>query len=345
MNCGKEIFLTKWVFHEKEIRSKCPMSCKNIVKPDKCQDHRNKDCLNEILSELYRRHDYLMELFPTFDILNKYNFIFFKKKGTTRVIYLGQDYTHGKSIKELRDAGKFLSVLNVANAIIDSLVLLQAAGQVVTHGYLNEKSIFVENGNRFRLADYDLIPYLMYLKGTHFIHKVNDLEALGSIISGFNIKTSSARDFVNVCRSGTVFSFVDLKQHPFLGNIRRNQNNRSKPTKGENRLKYFRIEKKLGAGSFGIVLQAKSRTVNKSYAFKLINTSTKRKKYVEQMEREAKIMSDRCGNQHTVKYIASWKQSFNISDLREYIDDEELMDFIASSSHTSDLSEPNELLK
>lgn len=345
MKHRKEIFVTKWVFHEKEIRSKCPMSCKNIAKPDKCKDHREKDCLRDIYLEIHRKYEYLTSLYPSFKHLLKYNFICSMKKDTKHIIYLGQEYTYGRSIKELRDDRKLPKVKNIANGIIHALVLLQRAEKAITHGYLNERSIFLDKDNCYRIADYDLIPYLMYLKGTHLIHKVNDFEALGSIVSDFGIESNAAQDFINVCRSGKVFSLAELRQHPFLENTRMNQTNMSKPINKEHLLENFGIEKKLGAGSFGIVVQAKNHTENKSYAFKLINISTEKKKYVEQMEREAKIMSDRCNNRHTVKYITSWKQAFNISDLHEYIDDEELIDFVASSSHSSDLSTSNKLLE
>lgn len=319
------------------------MSCKNIVNPEKCTDHRNKDCLNDILREFYRRHSYLTNNYWAPDSVIKYNILIDKKKCATRIIYLGQDYIHGKSIKKLRDKRKLPKVVDVANAIIDVLNFLQMGDQVVTHGYLNEKSMFVGNDNRIRIADYDLIPYLMYLKGTHHIHKINDLEALGSIVKGFRTRSKSSKDFIKRCQSGKVFSIIDLKTHPFLGNPWKDQTELNQANE-DILLDDFEIEEKLGAGSYGIVLKATNEIENKSYAFKLINISTKKKKHVEQMEREAKIMSDRCEHPHTVKYIASWKQKLDLSTLKKFIDDEELKDFVTSSS-PSDLSGPNQSFK
>lgn len=242
-----------------------------------------------------------------------------------RTLYLVQEYIDGESIRSLRNRGKMPNIASIAKEILLAISYLRDMHIPITHGYLNEKSIFLDKSGKCRVADFDLIPYLMYLKGTHEIHQRSDLDTLGLMLQTQSQQVvQTMNNFINQCCSGRVFSYSKLMKHPFLSN-EWCQTSAILHEQKQSLLEHFDIEKQLGSGGFGDVLQAKHRTDKRSYAIKFIEMPNKSKKELEQMEREVEIISG-ITHKHVVRYITSWKQKINRSELRKYIDDDDESD-------------------
>lgn len=254
-------------------------------------------------------------------------------------MYLVQEYINGISIKQLCSEGKNPSLNVIAKETLNAITYLHEMNPVVTHNYLNDGSIFLDKSGVCRIADYDLVPYLMYLKGTHKMHEVNDLQALGHLIKSLEeLITESKNDFIEQCCSGRVLSHAKLSQHSFLSNgwVKNYQ-----PYQRISSLEKFDIKKKIGSGSFGCVLQA--RRGKKSYAIKLIRIQSKENKEFEQMEREVEIIS---GIQHenVVGYVHSWRETVNLAALENYIDDDDFLQSEESSESTEKASSASSLM-
>lgn len=314
---------------------KCPISCKNVALPDKCEKHRKLNEWTSIYEEFINRANDLIENVKNDNLVHYIGIKFTIDNEDKLVIYLVQEYVNGTSIYTLcKNGGNVPNVTSVTKAILNGISHLHDFTPEVTHGYLNNKSIFLDETHTCRIADYDLIPYLMYLKGTNnHLHKVCDLVALASVVNGlYDLYFKSKDDFIEQCHSGKVLSYRKLLSHPFVSN---KWFPNTKPISDDYNLSEdFKIEKKLGSGSFGIVLQAKKHRDEKPYAIKLIRIPTQSKKELEQIEREAEIISG-LSHANVVKYITNWKQEINLEEIEEYIEDEECME-LSQSAHTSD---------
>lgn len=328
------MFITEWVLNIKEIEAKCPILCKNVARPDKCTEHRNGR--PDILGCFADRANYLIEKFKHTNLIRYLDITLDQIDEDKYVIYVAQEHIIGACIGKLcENENSVVDISEVARAVLPSIKLLHESD--ISHGYLFEKSIFFDESATCRLADFDLIPYLMYLKGTNNdIHKMSDFDALGSIVDRLDhYKNATSRDFIAKCRSGKVLSYEVLSNHPFISKKRFANNNRKSSDSKNDSIEHFDIIKKLGAGSFGTVYQAKHLTDHQSYAIKLIKCSKNKKEY-EQMEREAEIISG-IQHKHVIKYHGSWKQMIDMSELEKFNDDsdDELELDWTGSTHSS----------
>ncbi|XP_055298587.1 eIF-2-alpha kinase GCN2-like [Sitodiplosis mosellana] len=331
---GMEAILSVWKFDIDQIRKKCPMSCKKVARPDECDVHLHDEdgTAHLILEEFSKRANCIIAK------ANHRNLVRYLAcncgiRYDEFTVCLLQEYIDGESIEKLCEKNKLPNVASIAKEVTEALKFLHSMNPEVTHDYLQTESIFLDKAGAIRVADYDLIPYLMYLNGNHNIHEVDDFKAIGLIVESLrdNILRST-NDFIDQCRSGRVLSHSQLLEHPFLSNDWV-KNNRT--IYGNGLLEHFEIEKWLGGGSFGMVLQARHNTDKRSYAIKFIKVPHNDKKELEQMEREAEIIS-RINHRNIVRYITSWKQQVNWTMMDEYFDDdEELMETWESSTSAS----------
>ncbi|XP_031628384.1 eIF-2-alpha kinase GCN2-like [Contarinia nasturtii] len=101
-------------------------------------------------------------------------------------------------------------------------------------------------------------------------------------------------------------------------------------------LEQFEIEKWLGGGSFGDVFQAKYHTDQRPYAIKFIEIPQNDKKDLEHMEREVEILRS-INYRYIVRYITSWKQFVNFTELNKYTDEEEPISSDSDSKNEAQL--------
>lgn len=305
------------------------MSCKKVARPEECDVHLHDDnTVYLILQEFQERADYLIAK------ANHHNLVrYLSVRCDIRVdeftVCLVQEYIEGENVKSLCEQNKLPNVSSIAKEITEALKYLHKMN--VTHDYLKTESMFLDKFGVIRVADYDLVPYLMYLNGNHNIHEINDIEAMGLIVESLQDTIMRlTNDFVDQCRSGRVLTHSQLLQHPFLSNDW--AKNRG-TIYGNGLLEHFEIENWLGGGNYGVVLRAKHNTDKRSYAMKFIEVPNDQKE-LEQMEREAQIIS-RINHRNIVRYITSWKQPINITELEKYIEDEDFIETSESSSSAS----------
>ena len=329
-----EAIMTVWKFDVDEICKKCPMSCKKVARPEECgvHSHDDEDTAHLILEE-FKQRAYSLIAKANHRNLVRYLDVSCDIRYDEFTVCLLQECVDGDSIKSLCEQNKLSNVASIAKEVTEALKYLHNMNPDVTHDYLNAESIFLDKTGTIRVADYDLIPYLMYLDGNHNIHEVDDFKAVGLLVQSLQETIlKSTNDFIDQCFSGRVHDHSQLLEHPFLSNDwARNQ----RTIYGNGLLEHFKIEKWLGGGSYGIVLQAKNNTDKRSYAIKFIKVPTDNKKELEQMEREAQIIA-RINHRNVVRYITSWKQEVDWTMMKTYInDDEESMDTSESSASVS----------
>lgn len=300
-----------------------------IAQPHKCSGHGD-DTASVIMKELEERAKYLIRNAKHKNLV-KYVDIDVQMRDGEFVVYLLQDFIAGKSISNMLKDENYLNTAAVTKDTLQAISFLHNMNAEVTHGYLNADSIFLDKSAVCRIADFELIPYFMYLCDNHEMHKMNDFDALGLLVDSQNeIMMKSVKSFIAECRSGKVLDHSDLMHHSFLSNAwvknpKLTCKKSSYVSDGEKILEHFDIEHLLGVGRFGVVLQAKNHTDKKSYAMKFIKIPTAYQKEVEQIEREVEILS-KLQHRNIVRYVTSWKQSIDVTELKKYAEDAECLE-------------------
>ena len=100
----------------------------------------------------------------------------------------------------------------------------------------------------------------------------------------------------------------------------------------------YEVVKELGRGGFGRVIQVKSKTDNKYYAIKEITIKDEMKDGLENIKKEANILSKfDCNN--IVKYYDSYLDKDKFYILMEYCKGQNLKDFININIKNNNLIE------
>lgn len=309
---GATAFLTNWDIHHDHFQLKCPMSCEYIAKPEKCQGHKF-NLFSPTLAELVEKAKYLIRNVKHKNLVRYLGLNVYYKQNIVR-IQVAQEYIEGDSIRNLCQNGQLVNVAAIGKEVLESIVYVQNKPTEVTHGYLNDKSIFLDKSGTCRVSDYDLIPYLMYLKGHDILHKESDVSALGTLITQLrDVILKSTNDFIDECHSGRVIHSSDLRKHHFLSN---NWYCHKKERKSSHSIENFQILSTIGHGSFGTVLKAKQEVDKKLYALKIIEMPENKNEY-EKAAREAELIS-RINHRNVVRNITSWKQeNVNLAEFRK----------------------------
>lgn len=274
------------------------MSCIKVARPDECDVHRNQDSSHLILEEFEERAECLIVKANHHNLV-RYLGVNCEIRYGKFSVCLVQEFIEGESIKSLCEQNKLSNVGLIAKEVTEALQFLHKMNPEITHDYLKSESIFLDKFGVVRVADYELIPYLMYLQGNHNIHELNDFKAVGLVVESLrDTVLRSTNDFIDQCRSGRILSHSQLLNHPLISN---NWVKNRHSIYGNSLLEHFEIERYLGGGSYGVVLQAKHNTDKRLYAIKFIEVSNV-KKELEQMEREAEIIS-RINHRNIVRYF------------------------------------------
>lgn len=311
---GSAAFLTTWDFRMDECDLKCPITCEYIAKPGQCPGHDCEDRFSTIALDLVNRAKYLIRNVKHKNLVQYLGLNVYLIFDEFVRIQIAQEFIEGESIRNLCQNGQFMNVAAITKEVLESIIYVQKKPTEVVLGYLNDKSIFLDKSGVCRVSDYDLIPYLMYLKGNNILHEESDVSALGTLIAQLrDISLKSTNDFIDECHSGRVLQSSDLLKHNFLSN---NWYCHKKERKNSHSIENFLIESEIGRGSFGAVLKAKHEVDKKLYAIKVVEMPAKKSEY-EKFAREAELIS-RINHRNVVRYITSWTQeNVNIAEFRK----------------------------
>lgn len=197
------------------------MSCEYINQPQKCQRHSKgtrshyRSCL--AVRDIIDRAKYLIKNVKHKNLVRYVGLNVYYCRYPILKIQIAQEFIDGESIRSIRENGKKINVSAIGEEVLESIIYMQNKPTEVTHGYLNDKSIFRDKNGRYRVADYGIFKYLMYLKGTDRLNNVSDVNALGNLIAYLgDTSLESTSDFINQCQSGRLFQYSDLFNHKFL---------------------------------------------------------------------------------------------------------------------------------
>lgn len=180
----------------------------------------------------------------------------------------------------------------------------------IPHGHLRASSIFVNEQNVWKVADYFLVPYLQHLlqrkRASCFIpNKRTDLISIGQLIESFDFQSEPLNNFVKLCK--TSIDIESIINDPLFEKI-------SKFTRLEAE---YKIETYLGECAFGDVLKVQSYTDNKDYAIKRVKLQSKKPSDFKRANKEAKSLS-KLKHRNIVQYHTSWTEIVDESVFNSY---------------------------
>lgn len=188
----------------------------------------------------------------------------------------------------------------------------------ITHGFMNDGSIFIDKFGKFRIADYNLIIYLILLKGTINNGQIDDLKVLGSFI---NVKKKIlhhfARDFIKKCRSEKP-SCCELLAHAFFSNVHVGVATTTYNGPLLNQFVFIQVHER---GRCGEMVKVKQPVIQELYALKIIKIPVESKGKYTQVRREVDIFS-KMAHKNVVKYSNSGEQTVDANELRIHFSDD-----------------------
>lgn len=308
----EDVILTIWKIDLATIHDKCPISCE--VRGSKCNHNAE-----EIAAEFSKRAQFLI------NNVNNVNLVPYLKVECNLlngdlIVSLVQESIEGASIKKLFEQGVVPSLPLMAESVLKAISYLHSMDPKIKHSRIDECSVVLDKSGVYRMTDFHLIPYLMYLKGAR-LHPADadDLSAFGFLMEYGNIKTQRLiKDFISKCCSEKEQSCWDLLSHEYLTNV---HSIKSNPIYDGPFLKHFDIDKgKLGSGSFGSVIKAKHSNGQDSYALKLVEIPRGSENKYKKVRREVELISQ-LNHDNVIKFVRSWEQEVNLAEL-ELTDEE-----------------------
>lgn len=304
-NAGLDVFITTWRIELESIDEKCPINCMQISTKSACQH-------DEDIIEVFKiRAKYIIENVKHTNLV-RYLDVNCQILDDILIVNLVQEYVEGVSVRDLYEQGILPSLAPIAERLLKTISYLHIMDPKITNGYINDGSIFLCKSAVYRVADYHLVPYLMYLKGTHLICATTDYHAMGSLIASKNrIVQYFANDFIEKCCS-TRSTCWDLLSHEYLSNAHIGEANTIYDGPF---LNHFEIDDiLLGSGSGGTVFKAKPPNCQESFALKLIELPNGSRGHYGKVKREVELISQ-IKHENVVKYITSWEQCVNVAEL------------------------------
>lgn len=200
------------------------------------------------------------------------------------------------------------AVGNVTASIVKAIQYLHQNN--IAHGHLKNSSIFVNERNVWKVADFFLLPYIHYLAQKNSTscfaqNKKADLKSIGKLIESFNIQSEPLNRFVQLCKNSN--DIGTIINDPLFAKI-------SKFSRLESE---FKIECYIGAGAFGDVLKVNSYTDNKDYAIKRVKLSSKTRREFNRVKKEAQSLS-KLKHSNIVQYYTSWTEIVDASVFNSY---------------------------
>lgn len=297
---GDPLHITQIRLNERNSKSKCTL---------KCHSAQENGCLSQGLSDVgdaikrkieelsNLKHEHLLD-YKSAIISDDFIYIIrdVDKKSTSA-------NTISKTTKWTCEA-----VGKVITSVVKALQYLHQND--IAHGYLRSSSIFVNEQNVWKVADYFLVPYINHLSQKNntscFVrNKKADLKSIGKLIESFDIQSQPLNEFVKLCKTsnhiGTIIN------DPLFAKI-------SKFSRLESE---FQVMCYLGEGAFGDVLKVTSYTDNKDYAIKRVKLFSKTCREFKRVKKEAQALS-KLKHPNIVQYYTSWTEIDDESVFNSY---------------------------
>lgn len=328
----EEVFLTTWSFNVNEIRTKCPINCDKIYKF--CT--RKHDDINTLIKAFRERANYLIQNVDHRNLI-RYIDVSCTESNGMLTIHLLQDYIEcAKSVRELSNNGILPDLPPIAEWLLKVIAYLERMNPKIDHGFINDGSIFVDNLGVYRFADFNLVPYLMFLKDTKRFSGTSDLKALGSFIHHENITVQQcSEDFIAKCYSDEKCCFQELLAHAFLSNVHIGE---ATSTYNGPLLNQFRNIEVLGKGIGTCVIQVEQPANGEFFALKIIKIPIASKGNYTKIRREIDLIPE-ISHKNVVRYLANWEQTIDMNELRISFEEDEYAYSSASEEQTIDVIE------
>lgn len=298
---GEPVHITHIKLNNGLLKPKCTLKCRS-GKKNECLSLKSSDVIDAIkeqINSLSRlKHENLLGYKSVIQIQNKY-------------IYIIQDIDRKlTSAKSISRTTKWRYEA-IGNAIASTVRAVQFLHQNnIIHGNLKDSSIFVDEQNVWKLADYSLVAYIRYLSQKNntscFIQKKRgDLKSIGQLVESFDMQSEALNDFAKLCK--TSIDIESIISDPLFAKI-------SKFSRLEAE---FQIQDHLGEGAFGDVLKVKSYIDNKDYAIKRVKLQSRTPREFKNAMKEAQALS-KLKHKNIVQYNTSWTEIVEESVFNSY---------------------------
>ena len=240
-----------------------------------------------------------------------------------RKTYFNKDYDI--ALIELKDEDKIKDYLELDdNLFQDNSEKIYKNQSIYLLNYQNDKNACVSYGLLYNIDKYNIIH-----------NCTTDNNSSGSPI--LNLQTNKVIGIHN--KSSINYNIGTLLKLPIKEFINNNYMEDDKDLIIINNTK-FKIIKELGQGGFGKVIQVLNKSDNKYYAIKIIPIKNETKNKIEEIQNEAKILSEfNCDN--IVKCYGTFKDNFNIYILMEFCSEGNLRNFIDKNINNETLIKEN----
>lgn len=288
---GKPLHITQWKISLNKLRSE--------LFPYKIP---NADRFN--IAYCIKKHVHnLINLPPCENVVGYYSVIC-EQDETNLTVSLARNVVNGFPMNAYSNITNWTvsRVRQIANALLETLAYMQK--YKLSHGNLNNSTVFIDDLGKWKVIDYSITTYLNYLASDdkYFLSPTvkRDILDLAELIESIDVSSCQVSAFVARCNSAS--SVSELTEHPFLRTINRSFDD-------------FIVEKVLGKGGFGEVLEVKDARIEKKYAIKRI-TDTK-KSTLNKAMMEVKALAG-LSHKNIVRYYRSWTETMNFSEYKRY---------------------------
>lgn len=225
---------------------------------------------------------------------------------TNLIVSLARNVINGWPVKTYSNVTKWTvaSVRKISNALLETLAYLQK--NELSHGNLNDSTVFIDEMGNWKVADHSINIYLNYLasQDKYYLSPTlkRDMLALAELIESIGVSSPEVSDFVEKCNLTSNVS--ELTDHPLLQSLNKSFDD-------------FVVIKFLGKGGFGEVFKVRDSRVDKEYAIKRIMDT--KKSILIKANLEVKTLAS-LPHKNIVRYYRSWTETINQSDYKQYKD-------------------------
>lgn len=301
---GETLHITHIRLNHK-LKPKCTLKCRS-EESDECLSQDSSDVIEAIRKGI----DLLSQI--KHDNLLGYKSVIVESDRNWKDIYVIQDAiqksTSAKSVSKTIK-WTYEAIGSVIASIVKAIQFLHQNN--ITHGQLTNSSIYVNEQNVWKVADYALVAYIHYLSQKNntscfVLEKTNDLKAIGRLVKSFDMQSEALNEFVKLCETSD--DIESIANDPIL----------KKFSKFSRLEAEFEIQRYLGKGAFGDVFKAKSYNDHKDYAIKRIKLQSKATSEFNKAKKEAKALS-KLRNDNIVQYYSSFTDIVDESVFNSYI--------------------------